>query len=323
MLCSPFLGAVRTISFASPTQYYIHRGVLSKYEKLNACYDPWKDSIHLADVPDHVGRTIIHYLYSGTLEQHDELDANLRAYCVAQEYSIHELAQFAKQRVDDTLQNSSTAGIMETIQGAAKLFTKDDGWLDDLVRVQSRRLLQEQLLRNQDFIQALLITNDRVSKILLQEMLTLCARPSAATPAGSDVSNGCLLDQDHVSIRTLDATEDTPVMEVPVPEPGGIQNESTSSNKPMEEVKNAGISFPLDADRHPERKQTKKERKKLLKARKEEQRRQEQERKEQEVDRLQQAGCLCEGHRIFGCSYGWTNCDECRTKVTNLAMRNT
>lgn len=212
---------------------------------------------------------------------------------------------------------------METIQGATKLFAEDDDWLDDLVRVKSRCLLQEQLLRSQDSFQALLAANDRVSKILLQEMLTLCARPSAETPTGSDIGDECLLGQDLVSATIIDAIEGTPVMEAPAPELGSIQNDLTSSNEPLEEVKNIGIPFPLDVGQHPEPEQTKKERKKSLKAKKEQQKREEQERKAEEVDRLRHAGCLCEGHRVSGFSFSWTNCDHCRTRIANLALGNT
>lgn len=82
------------------------------------------------------------------------------------------------------------------------------------------------------------------------------------------------------------------------------------------------LTIQLDIDELPKPKQTKKEMRKALRAKREQQKREEEEQIKEEVDRVRHAGCLCAGHRVFGCSYGWANCDQCRAKIANLALGN-
>lgn len=292
------------MSFAGSTQYHVHCGVLSKYKKLDAGYDTWKGYVNLSDVPEQVGCTIIHYLYSGTLENHIGLDASLQVYCVAQRYSIHELAQLAKKRANDAALGSPSR-VLEIIQGATKLFTEDDRWLDGLVQVQSRHLLQTELVQRQDSFQALLSLKDRVSKILLQEMLLRCDRQAAETPTVSDIDDECLVVQDSLSININDTIGSTLAIEERASKPRFVQsNKTMPSNAPQEEVLDAGIPISPDVIELPEPKKTKRGMKKTSRAEKEHKRREEEETLKEEVKRLRDAGCLCEWHGVHGCHDG-------------------
>lgn len=114
------------------------------------------------------------------------------------------------------------------------------------------------------------------------------------------------------------------MMKDPALEPSCILiNEMMSSNEPREEVLNAEVLIQLDVDELPEPKRTGKQRERSLKTKRELKKRDKEEQTKEEVDRLRHAGCLCEGYRVSGGSYGWTNCDQCRAKVANLALGNT
>lgn len=94
------------------------------------------------------------------------------------------------------------------------------------------------------------------------------------------------------------------------PDPSCVQkNKMMSSTESREEVLNAGVTIQLDVDELSKPKPSKKQIKKALRAKREQKKREEEEqiKEEQikeEVDRLRHAGCLYEGHRVSGCSFG-------------------
>lgn len=218
------------------------------------------------------------------------------------------MAQHAKEQAERAVAELPTLKVLEVIQRACETSPEDDSWLDELVRVQSRLLLQVSLFQSQDAVQTLFLVKDRVSKTLMQEMIHRCSKTAVGTPTESTVGDECSMTHGYVSVETCGVHEESPVTNDPAPEPSCLQDdEPLSTNcthlETLDPKKAVQLGI-IDLPKPPWKKMDKKKEKREKKAKK----------------RLRVTGCMEEVNHILGGNGAWENCDKCRAKVANLAI---
>jgi hypothetical protein len=198
---SHFLTEVRWLCFASLKTYPVHKGLLNTFEEANSLH-PWSDTINLKDVPEGVGRVFIDYLYSGLCQlsvaekpeaskpEHPHiLETSLQVYCFARRYRVEKLVRLVKEQITQLARSSRPLTLLEAAKRACNPESKEDRWLQDLVRSHSCLLFRESEHVDQDAVYRLLSPFDSVvSQTLLRELL-LCCRAHADTPAASTLGD--------------------------------------------------------------------------------------------------------------------------------------
>ncbi|CRK31410.1 hypothetical protein BN1708_005414 [Verticillium longisporum] len=202
-LANPFLTEARSLCFASQTKYHVHRGLLNTFEEVNSLsIEPWSNAINFKDVPEGVGRVFIDYLYSGLCQlsvaekpQNGEaksphiLETSLRVYCFALQYRVEELVRIVKEQITQLARSCRPMTLLEAAKRACNSVSKEDAWLQELVRSHSCLLLRQSEPIDQDAMYRLLSPSDNlVSQTLLRELL-LCCRANADTPAASTLGD--------------------------------------------------------------------------------------------------------------------------------------
>jgi hypothetical protein len=182
-LPSPFLTEIRVLYFAGPTKYHVHSGLLTEFEQANTLRRyPGSTDINLEEVPKSAGIVLVNYLYSGLcqLGEHTEdqplapytLNTSLQVYIFSRRYHVDGLEQLVTDQITQSTNEHQPSTILEAVRRNCDPFPKDETWLRDLVRGQCHSLLRHPDQFNQDSIQQLIPTNDTVSRILLQELLS-------------------------------------------------------------------------------------------------------------------------------------------------------
>ncbi|KAK2021952.1 hypothetical protein LX32DRAFT_574425 [Colletotrichum zoysiae] len=110
--------------------------------------------IHLRDVPDEAGHTVLHYLHTSmwqTLDDADlpdearplnQLEVSLHVYATAQTYSLPGLAELAKQEIHQHAEALPALQVLVSASDACRLLGEDDLWLSAFIKLRVEELVR-------------------------------------------------------------------------------------------------------------------------------------------------------------------------------------
>ncbi|KAK2037587.1 hypothetical protein LZ31DRAFT_534816 [Colletotrichum somersetense] len=148
---SPYASATCYVYFKSGQLFKVPRDLLC--EGLESIRNS-TNQIHLKDVPDEAGHTVLHYLHTSmwqTLDDADlpdesrplnQLKVSLHVYATAKTYGLPGLAELAKQEIYQHAEALPALRVLVSASDACRLLGEDDLWFSAFIKLRVEELVR-------------------------------------------------------------------------------------------------------------------------------------------------------------------------------------
>jgi hypothetical protein len=240
VLNSPYTGSP-IVLYIGPEQeqYHVPQGLLQNHQWI-ASLSPWNQAVQLPDVAKATGHTLVHYLYTGTYQTLDDVEASpkeqtriefrraISAYTVGETHNLHGLQQLARQEIGRLDAGMDIFDIVEASKDEYSKLPTNTFWFHDLLNEKMKTAFDEDhtVFVKDGFFNS--IDDITLTRVLIRRLMELYNdKISGLEPAAQEKHNDPEVVAEKLATKDAEepvateepATEEAPIGEAPNEEP--------------------------------------------------------------------------------------------------------